>query len=181
MNSMSQNRIGYSNTPSEREVAEMHFENLYVNHYKKIYRLCRKYSPEPEDARDLAQEVFMRYFQNFENFRHEASPLTWMYKVAINLGIQRWRREKVRNVVEMDLDSIPSGYQDNEVLLLDRITVKKILGRCPEYLRKIIFMHHFERRTHSEIGRHFGVSRSTIIRHLIQFSVLANKPLAMAS
>jgi len=167
MNAMSPCRVGHP-IPARWEVKEKHFANVYNRYYQKVYGICRRYSTEPEDARDLTHDVFVRYFQNFEKFRHESSPSTWMYRVAINLGIQRWRRKKIRNLVEIDLESIPvASVQDNESMLLDRITLAKILGRYPERTRKIFSMFHIERMTQIEISKLLGISRATVTRHLV--------------
>lgn len=154
--------------PVKWEVKETHFESVYNRYYQKVYGICRRYSSEPDDARDLAHDVFVRYFQSFDNFRHESSPSTWMYRVAINLGIQRWRRKKTRNLVEMDLESIPACVvQDNETMILDKIALAKILGRYPERTRKIFSLFHIERRTQVEISEMLGISRATVTRHLV--------------
>lgn len=166
MNPMAPVRAGRP-APSRWEIKDKHFEHVYNRYYQKVYGICRRYSAEPDDARDLAHDVFVRYFQNFEKFRHESSPSTWMYRVAINLGIERWRRDRTRNVDCMELESIPAGTQDNESLLLDRITLAKILGRYPERTRRIFSLFHIERMTQVEIGELLGISRSTVIRHLI--------------
>jgi RNA polymerase sigma factor (sigma-70 family) len=166
MNPMGLCRVGHP-APTRGEAKGKHFENAYNRYYQKVYGICRRYSSEPEDARDLAHDVFVRYFQNFETFRHESSPSTWMYRVAINLGIQRWRRERILNLVDMDLEAIPPGAQDNESILLDRITLSKVLDRLPERTRKIITLFHIERMTQVEIGKLLGISRATVTRHLI--------------
>jgi RNA polymerase sigma-70 factor, ECF subfamily len=167
MNAMGPCPVGHP-APTRGEVKERHFEKVYSRYYQKVYGICRRYSSEPDDAKDLTHDVFVRYFQNFEKFRHESSPSTWMYRVAINLGIQRWRRKKIRNMVEMDLDSLPAvSVQDNESMLLDRITLAKILGRYPERTRTIFSLFHIERMTQVEIGKMLGISRATVTRHLI--------------
>lgn len=166
MNPMGLCRVGHP-APTRWEAEENHFENAYNRYYQKVYGICRRYSSKPDDAKDLAHDVFVRYFQNFENFRHESSPATWMYRVAINLGIQRWRRERILNVVDMDLETIPPSVQDNESILLDRITLSKILDRLPERTRKIIVLFHVERMTQVEIGKLLGISRATVTRHLV--------------
>src|ERR1041385_5090188 len=100
---------------------EKHFENVYRKYYRKIYQICLRYSSKSDDAKDLAHDVFMRYYQNFEKFRHESCPSTWMYRVAINLGIQRRKKEKIRYLDDQELKFIPAETHDNESLLLDRI------------------------------------------------------------
>jgi RNA polymerase sigma-70 factor, ECF subfamily len=169
MNPMSPCRVGRP-APAHWEFEEKHFENVYNQYYQKVYGICRRYSSEPDDARDLAHDVFVRYFQNFEKFRHESSPSTWMYRVAINLGIERWRRDRTRNVDNQDLESIPDSSHDTETLMLDRITLKKILGT-----RRIFSLFHIERLTQVEIGKLLGISRSTVIRHLIPLKRLRQR------
>lgn len=166
MNQMGPYRVGHP-TPARWEVKEKYFENVYNRYYQKVYGICRRYSPEPDDARDLTHDVFVLYFQNFEKFRHESCPSTWMYRVAINLGIQRWRKDRIRKLDDKELESIPAGNQDNESMLLDRITLTKILGRYPERTRKIFSLFHIERMTQVEIGKMLGISRSTVTRHMI--------------
>jgi RNA polymerase sigma-70 factor (ECF subfamily) len=167
MNPMGQYQVGLSGLSARRGVQDKHFENVYKKYYRKIYLICLRYSPKSDDAKDLAHDVFVRYFQNFEKFRHESCPSTWMYRVAVNLGIQRWRKEKIRFLDDHELESIPEAVQDNESLLLDRITLNKILDRCPERTRRILSLFHVERMTQVEIGKVLGISRATVIRHLI--------------
>jgi RNA polymerase sigma factor (sigma-70 family) len=102
-----------------------------------------------------------------------------MYRVAINLGIQRWRKEKVRYLDNQELEFLPAETHDNESLLLDRITLKKILDRCPERTRKILSLFHVERMTQVEIGKVMGISRATVIRHLIHLKGFRQRQLSM--
>lgn len=169
MDPMSPCQVEPTDAPDEWEVKEKHFESVYNQCYGKVYGICRRYSSKPDEAEDLAHDVFMRYFLNFDKFRHESAPATWMHKVAINLGIQRWRRDRTRYLDASDLESVPDDSHDNEVAMLDRITVAKILGRYPERTRKILVMHHVDRMTQIEIGKTLGISRTTVIRDLIQF------------
>lgn len=164
---MGPHRIGHPELPTEWEVKEKHFENVYKKYYRKIYLICRRYSSKSDDAEDLTHEVFMRYFQNFEKFRNEACPSTWMHRVAINLGIERWRRNRFQAMDDKEMESIPSGSHDNESALLDRITLRKILDRCPERTRRILSLLHIERMTQVEVGKLLGISRATVIRDLI--------------
>jgi RNA polymerase sigma-70 factor (ECF subfamily) len=176
MNSRVPVQVGQLEYSARREGVEKHFEIVYNAYYKKIYLICRRYSSKPEDAEDLAHDVFMRYIQNFESFRHESSPSTWMYRVAINLGIQRWRRERFKDPDAGVLETVPDCVHDNEDALLDRIALAKILDRCPEPTRRILFLFHHERRTQVEIGHLLGISRSTVTRHLFRVKHFSRNP-----
>lgn len=168
MIAMSPFQIGHSNRPAGRSAREKHFACVYNEYYRRIYAICRRYSPRSDDAKDMTHEVFVRYFQNFESFRHEAMPSTWMYRVATNLGIHQWRKERTRYRHDMELETRCDEAPDQETLLLNRIALKKILSGYPERTRKILYLHHVERRTQMEISKLLGVSRATVIRDLDQ-------------
>lgn len=166
MNPTSSDRVRHSGRWESRE---QYFASVYNQNYGKIFRVCQRYSPKSEDARDLAHDVFMQFFLFFGRFRHEASPSTWMHKVAVNLGIGLWRKRKTRNTVglsEQEWEAIPADIRDNETKILDKISLGKILCRYPERARKILLLHHIEGMTQTEIGTHLGISRSTVVRHL---------------
>lgn len=56
----------------------------------------------PEDAREILQETFVRAFRNIEGFKGESSFYTWIYRIAMNLAIDHQRRGAKRPLVEFD-------------------------------------------------------------------------------
>jgi RNA polymerase sigma-70 factor, ECF subfamily len=76
------------------------FERLVGEHSGDIYALLFRLTADPEEARDLTQETFLRAFQSINRFRGEASLKTWVYRIAINQARNRWRwwRRRKRDV-----------------------------------------------------------------------------------
>lgn len=56
----------------------------------------------PDDAREILQETFVRAFRNLEGFKGESSFYTWIYRIAMNLAIDHQRRGGKRPLVEFD-------------------------------------------------------------------------------
>lgn len=56
----------------------------------------------PEDAKEILQETFVRAFRNLEGFKGESSFYTWIYRIAMNLAIDHQRRGSKRPLVEFD-------------------------------------------------------------------------------
>src|SRR5919202_5968630 len=70
------------------------FEGLVQQHKNRIHSyICRLTNDSP-DAEDITQEVFIRAYQSMHAFRHDAAVDTWLYRIATNLVIDRFRREK---------------------------------------------------------------------------------------
>src|SRR3569833_4342947 len=69
-------------------------EGLVQQHKNRIYGyICRLTNDSP-DAEDITQEVFIRAYQSMHAFRHDAALDTWLYRIAPNLVIDRFRRGK---------------------------------------------------------------------------------------
>ena len=67
------------------------FEQLVAEHTNDVYALLYRLTSDPEEARDLAQETFLRAFQSISRFRGDANLKTWIYRIAVNQARNRWR------------------------------------------------------------------------------------------
>jgi RNA polymerase sigma-70 factor, ECF subfamily len=83
------------------------FEQLVAERSNDVYALLYRLTGDPEEARDLTQETFLRAFQNVNRFRGEADLKTWIYRIAVNQARNRWRwwrRRKLDATVSLDAD-----------------------------------------------------------------------------
>jgi len=87
------------------------FGELVARHQGLVVKLVRRYARAPEDARDLAQQVFLRavdgWSRSWLRFRRQEIPFrAWLIRVAVNLGknhvrqAARWAAEPMRPEVE---------------------------------------------------------------------------------
>src|SRR5215217_857000 len=88
--------------------AAMPMRTLLADTYERSHQhLCavaaRYVGP---DAEDVVQDAFVRALQTGDAFRHEASTATWLHRIAVNICIDRWRRQRRRPEIAADLDSI---------------------------------------------------------------------------
>lgn len=70
------------------------FEEIYKEHWQKIFRLCMGYVNDKDLAKDLAQETFIVVFKKLPEFRNEAKVSTWIFRIASNICLRRIEREK---------------------------------------------------------------------------------------
>src|SRR4029079_6620347 len=63
------------------------FDLIVERHQRAIYRVCYRFAGSHEDASDLAQDVFVRAFRSLRTFKGQASLATWLYRIAINVGL----------------------------------------------------------------------------------------------
>jgi RNA polymerase sigma-70 factor, ECF subfamily len=71
------------------------FEMLIRNHQRMIHSLTFRMTGSPADAEDLAQETFLRAYEQLGSFRGTAKFSTWLYRIAINTCLN-WRQSEAR-------------------------------------------------------------------------------------
>src|SRR5262245_23545623 len=65
------------------------FDLIVERHRRPVYQLCYRYVGNHEDASDLAQDVFLRAYRGLRNFRGQSSLATWLYRIAVNVCLNR--------------------------------------------------------------------------------------------
>jgi RNA polymerase sigma-70 factor, ECF subfamily len=82
------------------------FDRLVQERSGEVYALLYRLTEDAEEARDLAQETFLRAFQHISRFRGDADLKTWIYRIAINQARNRWRwwrRRRRDQTVSLDI------------------------------------------------------------------------------
>lgn len=72
------------------------FRRLFEAHYNSVYRFFERRGFPEALAQELAQETFLRVYKGMEHFRSEASPQTWIFRIATNLFSNVLRSERAK-------------------------------------------------------------------------------------
>jgi RNA polymerase sigma-70 factor (ECF subfamily) len=144
-----------------REAQET-FQTLVDRHKKILYKICNSYCRNPVDREDLAQEIVSQLWQSFRSFDGRVQFSTWMYRVALNVAISWYRRERTRTSyilpagerlldvaegAEADPDDIRFLYQFIETL---------------DELNKALILLYLDGHTNREIGQVLGISETNV-------------------
>ncbi len=123
-----------------------------------------------EDARDAAQEAFLRAFKRRRTFDSMRPFLPWFYRILKNLCMDRLRVDSrwECNLEEVPLD-LKEGSMDIETELerkeLRAMVWRAILSLKPIH-REIIILRHFEGLSYAELSEVLGISRGTVMSRL---------------
>lgn len=146
-------------------------EALFRRYSRMVHGVCQRYVKDPLLAEDLMQEVFIKAFQRLPEFRRDASPFTWLYRIAINACIDFLRSRKAENLrceafmEEVVLENLRHGEEAS----LEPLDMERILSAVDPETRQILVLHHAEGLTHEEIAQVMGVSRTVITKRLMRF------------
>ena len=72
------------------------FRELVERYEARVYTLACSILGDAEGARDAAQEAFVRAYQSLETFRAESTFYTWLYRIAVNVCLNRAQAESRR-------------------------------------------------------------------------------------
>ena len=156
------------------------FETLVHERSGEIYGLLYRLTENGEEARDLAQETFLRAFQSIGHFRGDSDLRTWIYRIAINQARNRWRwwRRRRRDVtVSIDAPDIGNGRlglvatlkstsvkdPEQHTLANERErALQKALGSLRRVYREAVVLRDIEGFAYEEIAATLEISVGTV-------------------
>jgi len=139
--------------------------DLMSRHGERLFHYLIRQVQSDSEAADLAQEAFLRVYQNRGKFDAGQKFSTWLYAIATNLSRDRLRWRSRHPQVSLDAEDQQSGGTLLEHLADARPTpaqslqsaeraeaVRRAVGRLPEDLRTPLILAEFEERSQSEIA-----------------------------
>ena len=87
------------------------FAQLVKRHETHVYNLCLRMCGNPEDARDLSQEAFLKAWRGINLYKSESSFSTWLYRLTSNVCIDFLRRQKRRPTVSLTVEDGDSSAE----------------------------------------------------------------------
>jgi len=142
------------------------FEQLYRQHYRRVYSLCLRMLGSQTQAEDLTQEVFLQVFRKLGSFRGDSAFTTWLHRLTVNQVLMHFRKRGVKlehtseegdfsNVVDTPLQST------RRISMVDRLALEKAIAELPPGYRTVFALHDIEGYEHEEIAGMLGVSIGT--------------------
>ena len=134
------------------------FDELVRRTYSETYTLALRLLGNPEDARDVTQETYLRAFRSLPNFRGDAQFSTWLYRITANCASSHLgRRARHRHEELTDLTRDPEARSEAGAL---RAELVQALRRLPPKLRAVIVLRDIYDLPHAEIAEELAITES---------------------
>jgi len=135
------------------------FELLFALYRSQIYNLAARMVRNPEDAKDLTQEVFLKAFQQIPQQDGDLQLEPWLYRVAVNACLDHIRASK-RHVTtplsdQEEQASTTDVFEQAETTHL----VEEALSQLSERHRLVLVLKDLHGFRHEEIAEVLGISR----------------------
>jgi len=145
------------------------YSTLVSRYQERAFWVAYNLLGNVEDARDAAQEAFIRIYRAIDRFDFNMNFYTWLYRIVTNLSIDRLRKRKKTQAMRLTgleeiledpvSDQQPSSRMEKEELKKD---VRELLKRLPEKYKTILVLRDLEGLSCKEIASITGASHATV-------------------
>ena len=147
---------------------------LMQRHGERLFHYLLRQLNNETDAADLAQESFVKVYQNAARFRPEQRFSTWLYSIATNLMRDRFRWHKRHPQVALEAEtetgaSLKDVMADSSASPSERLEtseraeeVRRAVQGLPVELRAPLILFEYEGLSHAEIGAVLGCSAKAV-------------------
>ncbi len=123
------------------------WDQFVRKYYADILKYCYFHCQDKENAEDLTQEVFLKFFASLAGYQHRDKAKNYLYTIAANLCRNQMNRKREYLLyTAMDMGCDPSAALD------ERLMIERAVRRLPEEFREVIVMHYYQGLKLSEVS-----------------------------
>jgi RNA polymerase sigma-70 factor (ECF subfamily) len=145
----------------------------------QLYSAALRYTKNPEDARDLVQDTYLKAFTSFHQFEEGTNLRAWLYRVLTTTFINSYRKKQRQpllsnnEIEDWQVAKAQSHTSDQgksaEVEALEALPdsdIKRALQELPEEFRMVVYFADVEGFAYKEIAEILGVPAGTVMSRL---------------
>jgi RNA polymerase sigma factor (sigma-70 family) len=128
-----------------------------------VYKVCNAYCRDKNNKDDLAQEILYNLWKSFHSFRTDLKFSTWMYRIALNVAISFYRKEKKSKPhVEIFDDVTLFEETEKDIHLEDNLMLlNSFIDKLKEIDKSIILLY-LDDKSQKEIAEITGITESNV-------------------
>jgi RNA polymerase sigma-70 factor (ECF subfamily) len=155
------------------------FETLAQPLQHEIFRTACRLCGNEEDAWDVAQEAFVRAYQNFGRFEPGSNFRAWLHRILKNVFINHYHAQRRRAEVPLDEHDPGGGDPADASLLREALDeeVEQALDALADEFRAVIVMADMQELSYDEISRALKVPLGTVRSRLFRARRLLQRSL----
>jgi RNA polymerase sigma-70 factor (ECF subfamily) len=157
------------------------FAPLVESHQLRLLRLCERLLGDAEEARDAAQEVFLKAYRKAGEVRPRGQVYTWLYRIAVNHCLNKLRRRKLVRFLRLEEPGDaerhhaafdpPDPAADPAAALEARrrwAATQRAIARLPENQRAVLVLIRFEGLSYQQTAEVLGITAGAVESRLVR-------------
>jgi RNA polymerase sigma factor (sigma-70 family) len=149
------------------------FEALVRDYQKLCWHIVFRMVRDPDDARDLCQETFLRVHRQLHQFRFECALSSWIGRIAYSIALRHLQRRRAAPLTYLDDEGEGEALADDSFDLEAASGNEQLSARLregvdalPPIPRTLVTLYHLQELPIAEIATITGMNEGTIKSHL---------------
>lgn len=131
---------------------------LFVRrYYPQILKYCSFHCGDTQQAEDLTQETFLRFFRALAGYAYKGKTLNYLYTIARNLCIDQWEKDR-----EIRMEKLPEKGEEEMTEVDERLMMDTALWHLPKAMREVIVLRFFQELKIKEIAQILNIAVPTV-------------------
>lgn len=135
-------------------------ENKWV-----LYKVINSYCKDPEDRKDLEQEVLIHLWKSFKTYNSEYKISTWIYKIAMNVSISYYRsnikRKSKTSSIDESIFHLTNHIDNSQTFSEEKKLLYDFINSLDEFNKEIIILY-LDDLSYKEIASVVGITESNV-------------------
>jgi len=155
------------------------FAPIVETHQERLFRLCERLLGDAEEARDAAQDVFLKAYRKAADVRPQGQVYTWLYRIAVNHCLNKLRRRKLVRFLRWDAPAEgdfpafdpPDRAADPAATLEARRrwqATRLAIDNLPENQRSVLVLVRFEGLSYKQVAEVLGITEGAVESRLVR-------------
>lgn len=147
------------NSETEKQL----FLQLIEDNKRIIFKISNSYCQNKNNREDLAQEIIYNLWKSGHRFNDDYKFSTWMYRIALNVAISFYRKEK-RTATSIHYDEVfdVADKSDENIEMDENIKLLQTFINELKELDKALMLLYLESKSYSEIAEILGISETNV-------------------
>lgn len=139
------------------------FLKIATENQNLLRKVCNTFCNDEDDRKDLLQDILIQLWKSYPTFRQESKVTTWMYRVALNTAITRYRKVKSkpesRSISDSEIEIITRDRSFEQKEQIDNLY--KAINKLSDVEKSIILLY-LEDYNSDEIAEIVGISSNYV-------------------
>jgi RNA polymerase sigma-70 factor, ECF subfamily len=141
----------------QREFVELLEQNQNI-----IHRVTNLFVEDPNDKKDLFQEILFQAWSSYPTFKSDSKFSTWLYRVALNTAINFFKKHKRKNNIPLNDDKLIQHHVQVEDADKEKVDILYHAINQLSPFDKALIMLYIDNRDYQEIAAILGISISYV-------------------
>ena len=159
-------------SPRSPKNTDKEFERLYFDHYSFLCQHIYRFVNDSDIARDIVQEVFVKYWQKVAQSGHVTSPLAYLRSACIRQALNHIKEVERRTIREQAFSE--ESQSEAKIQRPDRklevkevaVAINKAIAELPNMCRTAFLLSRYEEKSYKEIADQLSISVNTVEKHI---------------